>query len=96
MNMDGRSGPVLGRVEVDGAGPGEGLSLAGEWLRITVGKPFAPGAPMAFKLEVDGVMRSLRGKASGSKRREDQRFDVTLRLMNLTRDDLDKLGLKGA
>lgn len=70
---------------------GELLAVEGEWATIVSVKAFAPGQPLQFELE-DGAGRfSIGGKAQGSKRLEDGRFRVKMRLVNLRRDHRERM-----
>lgn len=66
-----------------GEARGEALRFEGEVLHVVLDRAFAPGKPTELTLTVEGEARSLRGKALGSKRREDGRFDVRLRMLSL-------------
>ena len=48
---------------------------------------YPPGKPMALRAEIAGTRLSLEGKSTGSRVREDGRFDVKLRLVSLRRED---------
>ena len=50
-----------------------------------------PGRPLELRLQVGDAPLVLHGKSAGSKRREDQRFDVRLRLHSLRREDRARL-----
>jgi hypothetical protein len=76
---------ALGELE------GEALSLEGEVLALVLPRAFAPGAPIAFSAELEGEAVSLHGKTIGSKKREDGRFDVRVRMTNLRRLDRERL-----
>ena len=52
---------------------------------------FAPGAPIAFEAVLEDGPVALEGKSHGSKRRGDGRFDVRLRMINLRREDRERL-----
>lgn len=81
----------LGPVRDARGGEGEAVSLAGEILHVVLGHPYAPGAPISMRLtRADGEV-ALEGRTIGSKRRDDGRFDVRLRLVNLTRDHRARL-----
>jgi hypothetical protein len=58
-----------------------------------------PGRPLELRVQVGAdAALVLQGKSAGSKRREDQRFDVRLRLHSLRREDrarLEQLFQKG-
>jgi hypothetical protein len=70
---------------------GEAQTLEGEVLALVLPRAFAPGAPIAFSAEVEGGAIALHGKTIGSKRREDGRFDVRVRMTNLRRGDRERL-----
>ncbi len=79
-------------IELVSGERGEAVSLHGEVLTIISPKAFAPGAPVSLSVE----SAALRGKSRGSKRRDDGRFDVRLRLVSLTREERAHLeGLLG-
>jgi hypothetical protein len=71
---------------------GEAVSFEGDVLVTVLERAFAPGAPV--KLELDGM--SIDGKAIGSKRREDGKYDVRLRLRNLRREFRERLTRLGS
>lgn len=82
----------LGTVKVDQGGEGEAISLAGEVLHVVIDRPYAPGAPIAMRLaRADGEMK-IEGRTIGSKRRDDARFDVRVRLVSFTREQRARLG----
>ncbi len=64
------------------------LAIEGEILTLISPRAFAPGAPLRFTC----TDLTLAGKSLGSKRRDDGRFDVRLRLVNLRRTDRERLG----
>jgi hypothetical protein len=72
-------------------GDGEALHCEGERLAMVSPKAFAPGQPIAFDaMLADGTL-SLEGRSLGSKRRPDGRFDVRVRLINLSRHGRERL-----
>jgi hypothetical protein len=82
---------MLGPVRVEQGGEGDALTVAGEVLHIVIDRPYAPGAPISMTItRADGAL-GLRGKTIGSKRRDDGRFDVRLRLVSLSRTDRARL-----
>jgi hypothetical protein len=81
----------LGAVRVDQGGEGEAVSLAGEVLHVVIDRPYAPGAPVRLRLARDDGEMTLEARTIGSKRRDDARFDVRLRLVSLTREQRAKL-----
>lgn len=82
----------LGPVRVRSGGEGEALSFAGEVLEIVIERAYAPGAPIELAIERPDGPLALRGKTIGSKKREDGRFVVRLRLVSLRREDRARLG----
>ncbi|MDQ3034170.1 MAG: hypothetical protein M3Y87_17310 [Myxococcota bacterium] len=82
---------TLGPVRDARGGEGEASSLAGEILHVVLGHPYAPGAPISLRLTRSDGELSLEGRTIGSKRREDGRYDVRLRLVNLTREHRARL-----
>ncbi|MBX3274149.1 MAG: hypothetical protein KF729_28035 [Sandaracinaceae bacterium] len=78
-------------VSVPGGG-GEALAFDGEEvLACALDRAFAPGAPIELALSAGEAALALRGKAIGSKRRLDGRFDVRVRLVSLRREDREAL-----
>jgi hypothetical protein len=78
-------------VVLSGGGEGEAARLEGEVLHLILARAFAPGAPVAFEATLAGGRVALTGKTIGSKRRDDGRFDVRLRMTNLRREDRARL-----
>ena len=55
-------------------------------LQFVVAKAFPPGQPLQLTLlPPDGQVVSLQARSLGSKRRDDQRFDVQARLVSVSR-----------
>jgi hypothetical protein len=73
-------------VRVGGERLGATEAYGGEVLTLVLARPYAPGAPLHFTVEASTPLE-LTGKSLGSKRREDGRFTVRLRLTNLRRDE---------
>jgi hypothetical protein len=86
---------VSAPVVLRGGGEGEATRLEGEVLHVILARAFAPGAPVAFDATIAGEPVALTGKAIGSKRRDDGRFDVRLRMTNLRREDRLRLSSIG-
>jgi hypothetical protein len=78
-------------IELDVEGEGEALRLEGEVLVTVLARAFAPGAPVSFRATIDGQAIRLQAKTIGSKKRDDGRFDVRLRLTNLRREHRARL-----
>lgn len=88
----------LGSVVVEQGGRGEAQSVAGEVMHLVIDRPYAPGAPIALAVALRAAAADtrelvLRAKTIGSKRRDDGRFDVRVRLVSLRREDRARLGL---
>lgn len=67
------------------------LGLDGEIVELVSPRAFAPGAPLGLRARDPEGPLELRAKSLGSKRREDGRFDVRVRLVNLRRADRERL-----
>lgn len=68
-----------------------GLTFDGNLLKLTSPLAFAPGSPIRFTAIVEAGERSFEGRVLGSKRMDEQGFEVRLRLVNLRRDDRELL-----
>ena len=75
------------RVVLAAGGEGEAARIEGEVLHLIPARAFAPGAPVALEATIEGEAVALTGKSIGSKRRDDGRFDVRLRMTNLRREE---------
>ncbi len=73
-------------VQVAGK-PGELVAFDREFLEVIAEVPLAPGTPTALQVED----MALQGKSQGSKRIEDGRFRVRLRMINLRREHRERL-----
>ena len=75
-----------------GGEPGEALSFDGaESMFLIAPRAYAPGAPVELGVTVGDATFTLRGKARGSKRGEDGRFGVRVRLVSLRREEREAL-----
>ncbi len=79
------------RLADGGAARAVGLELQAEVLHLVAERAFPPGRPLVFDLVVPDETLALQGKASGSKRREDGRYDVKVKLHTLRRDHRARL-----
>jgi hypothetical protein len=70
---------------------GRALALEKTVLRAVGDNAYAPGRPLELVLQLDGEAVEVRGKAIGSKKRDDGRFDLRIRLVDLRRDDRGRL-----
>lgn len=78
----------VARVRI-GEAEGELVGYAKNVIELVVPMPFAPGQPARFAVE--GL--ALEGRSLGSRKREDGRFQVRLRLVSLRREQ--RLALEG-
>ncbi len=69
----------------------EARTFDGALLTFSSPRAFAPGAPIRFTTTSEGDVRSFEGRALGSKRVDDARFEVRMRFVNLRRDDREFL-----
>jgi hypothetical protein len=82
---------VSGVARFDGEPDGATEAFAGGVLTLVLPRAYAPGAPMRFTVEGPGGPVALTGKTMGSRRRDDGRFTVRVRLTNLRRAERDAL-----
>jgi hypothetical protein len=82
---------MSGAITLDGGGTGALVRVDGEVLHAVLDRPFAPGSPVRMQVDAEGEALPVQGKTIGSKKRDDGRFDVRLRLINLRREHRDKL-----
>lgn len=78
-------------VELGDGGRGEALRFEREVLELVLPRVFAPGAPFSLSVELPGGAVALSAKTIGSKRLDDGRFDVRVRLTNLRRSERERL-----
>lgn len=72
-------------------GDGELVALEGEVIAAVFPRAFAPGAPVKMEAALGEASHSVEGKTIGSRRRDDGRFDVRLRAINLRRETREAL-----
>ena len=70
---------------------GFAVALDGLLLDVVSSGAHAPGRPVEVVLELPDGPLPLRAKSRGSRRREDGRFDVRLRLVELRREERARL-----
>jgi len=63
-------------------------------LYLVCARAYPPGKPLGLRVELAGEFVDLQGKSAGSKLRSDGRYDVTLRLVSLRREQ--RIGLEQA
>ena len=79
-------------IEFDGGEKAEARTFEGHILTFLSPRAFASGAPIGFTVVMGDHRRALEGRCVGSRRAEDGRFEVRMRLVNLRRDDRHALG----
>lgn len=79
------SGTTLAAVRVDGDDGGELSSLAGNILALYHARAFPPGRPLECVVQSVPAME-LTGRTVGSKKQDDGRFLVRVRLTNLRKE----------
>ncbi len=70
---------------------GVAVALDGLMLAVVSSGAHAPGRPVELQLALPDGALVVRAKSRGSRRREDSRFDVTLRLVTLRREQHARL-----
>jgi len=72
--------------------PGEAVAFDGtELLSLIAPRAFAPGAPIEVAVALGEAGFTLHGKARGSKRRDEGRYLVQMRLISLRREAREAL-----
>lgn len=82
------AGRIAARIE--GQVDGELHGYADGILTLRSDKAYPPGRPLACELAYDTPM-ALKGRTIGSKRQDDGRFLVRVRLTNLRKQDREQL-----
>ena len=83
--------PSLPAVVVNDGARGHAVSYAAERIELVLDRAYPPGCPLSFTLTLGESALRLEGKAIGSKRLDDGRFDVRLKLTSLRREDRSAL-----
>jgi hypothetical protein len=65
---------------------GEAVGFDGQFLAIRLPKAFAPGQPLVVKFADTGAPIRLEGRSVGSKRVDDDRFEIRMRLVSPRRE----------
>lgn len=81
---------MIGPARIQGA-DGEAASFDGEFLVALLSRAFAPGTPLTGTLTLEGGEIAIEGRATGSRRQPDGRFEVRARLINLRREVRERL-----
>ena len=71
----------------------EGVAVAcdGARLSFVAPKAYPPGQPLQLVLSLEDGELAVQARSIGSKRREDQRFDVQVRLVSVNREARERL-----
>jgi hypothetical protein len=78
--------PATHAVHVSDGARGTALSYAGERIELVLDRAYPPGRPLSFSVTLPTGPLPLQGKAQGSKRRDDTRFTVHVKLTSLRRE----------
>lgn len=91
--MTDEAGEARGSWPVRFADGADGLAVGYDAgvLHLICDRAHPPGRPLELNLVAKDAKLTLRGKSAGSKRRNDERFDVRLRLHSLRREDREQL-----
>ena len=79
------------QIRLDSGEDAEARTFDGALLTLLSPRAFAPGAPIRFTATTQADTRTFEGRAIGSKRVDDSRFEVRMRFVNLRRDDRELL-----
>jgi hypothetical protein len=69
----------------------EACAIDGNLLTLSSPRAFPPGSPICFAAFFAGSERGFEGRTIASKRLDDRRFEVRMRLVNLRRHDRELL-----
>lgn len=78
-------------MRIDDVGQAELVHFAAEVVLFTSDRAFAPGKPLDVHATFGDAEIPFKLKVIGSRRREDTRFDIRARVINLTRDLRERL-----
>jgi len=79
------------KVRLESGEDAEAVAYDGNLLTLRSPRAFAPGAPIRFKTASEENVGSFEGRTIGSKRVDDQCFEVRLRFVNLRRGERELL-----
>jgi hypothetical protein len=79
------------KLRFDNGEEAEARAFDGNQFTLWSPRAFAPGSPVRFVARFEEGERPLEGRAIGSKRLDEHRFQVRLRFVNLRRDDRQRL-----
>jgi hypothetical protein len=73
-------------VSLDDGAQALAVNYGPNTLHMICVRAYPPGKPLRLRTDAGGETLDLQGKSAGSKLRTDGRYDVTLRLVSLRRD----------
>jgi len=79
------------KVRLESGEDADARHFDGNLLLVSSPRAFAPGSPMRFTATTGDGVRSFEGRAIGSKRVDEARFEVRMRFVNLRREDRELL-----
>lgn len=79
------------KIRLESGEEAEAQTWDGSVLTLHGPRAFAPGSPVCFVAKLEHGERTFEGRTLGSKRIEEGRFEVRMRLVNLRRDDRNAL-----
>jgi len=82
------------KVRLESGEDAEARRFDGNLLIMSSPRAFAPGSPIRFTATTAEDVRSFEGRAIGSKRVDEARFEVRMRFVNLRRQDRKLLSSK--
>ena len=74
-------------LQLDDGTRGSAEQFVGEVLTLHCGRAYPPGRPLSLTLTADETTLALAGRCIGSKRQDEGRYLVRMRLTNLRRED---------
>jgi len=91
MNDASKAGQVAYPITFGDGTPGQAAAWDDPVLGLVCDRAHPPGRPLEIALVLGTNQLALRGKSAGSKRRDDGRFEVRVRLHSLRRSDREQL-----
>lgn len=79
------------KVVLDSGEEAEALHIEGNVLTLISPRAYAPGSPIRFSASIEGEDKTFEGRTVGSKRRDEDLFQVRLRFVGLRRSDRELL-----
>jgi hypothetical protein len=79
------------KLRLDTGEDAEARAFDGNLFTLLSPRAFAPGSPIRFTAASEDGERSFEGRAIGSKRIDEARFEVRMRFVNLRRGDREVL-----